>query len=190
MRSNMGKDSLPIISLTNQENLIDGVVLHPLKINSDPRGILVESLKIDWTDVYDPQGLPFAMQYFSITKPNVARDEDLWHVHKFQTDRFVAISGDMVVAIFDPRSGSKTYGALNLFPMGQTSGEDNQFLLLIPPDTYHGFLTVGAKEVVLENFPTRLYDPSDEGRIPHSEAQAKLQDGTTFSWNLIRQNFK
>jgi dTDP-4-dehydrorhamnose 3,5-epimerase len=186
----MGKDKLPIISLKNQENLIDGVVLHQLKINLDPRGTLVEALKADWADVYDPEKLPFAMQYFSITRPNIARDEDLWHVHKFQTDRFVAISGDMVVAIFDPRSGSKTYGVLNLFPMGQTFGEDNQFLLLIPPDTYHGFLTIGAEEVVLENFPTKLYNLSDEGRIPHSEAQVKLKDGTPFSWNLIRQNFK
>jgi len=186
----MGKNNLPIISLKNQENLIEGVVLHKLKINSDPRGTLVEALKADWTDVYDPQKLPFAMQYFSVTKPNVARDEDLWHVHKFQTDRFVVISGDIVVAIFDPRSGSKTYGVLNLFPMGMTFGGDNQFLLLIPLDTYHGFLTIGAKEVALENFPTKLYNPSDEGRVRYSEAQVKLADGTPFSWDLVRQNFK
>lgn len=186
----MGKDSLPIISLTNQENLIDGVVLHKLKINSDPRGILVEALKTDWTDVFDPKDLPFAMQYFSITKPNVARDENLWHVHKFQTDRFLVISGDMVVAIFDPKENSKTRGILNIFPMGEAQGNDGQFLLLIPPETYHGFLTVGKKEVVLENFPTKLYNSSDEGRILYSEAGVKLKDGIPFSWNLIRQSFK
>ena len=70
----MGKNNLPIVTFSDQENLIEEVVLHQLKINRDSRGILIETLKTDWPDVYDPQNLPFAMQYFSITKPNVARD--------------------------------------------------------------------------------------------------------------------
>ena len=186
----MEKDKLPIVTLKSKKNLIEGVILHQLKINSDERGTLVETLKTDWPDVYDPQNLPFAMQYFSVTKPNIARDENFWHVHKFQNDRFVVLGGDVVVAVYDPRENSKTRGFLNLFPMGQSQEEQNQFLLLIPAGTYHGFLVVSQKEATLLNFPTKLYDLSEEGRVSHSEANVLLGDKTPFSWNLVREAFK
>src|SRR3972149_10326770 len=120
----------PYLIFSNQNNLIDGVVLRKLIIHKDPTGTLVETLRTDWQDVFG-QEMPFAMQYFSVTPSGVARDEDKWHVHKYQEDRFICISGRIITAIYDPRKNSKTFGKLNLFVMGPDN-ENEMYLLVIP----------------------------------------------------------
>jgi len=182
----MVKSKLPIITLENQENLIEGVILHKLKVNRDARGLLVETLRSDWKDIFDPKKLPFAMQYYSVTKPGVARDENLWHVHQNQEDRFLTIMGNTIVAIYDARKNSRTFGVLNLFKQGEENGDDGQYALLIPKGTYHGFLAYGKTNAVLLNFPTQLYNPKDEGRVSHEEAKVRFVDGTIFSWQVVR----
>lgn len=177
------------ITLDNQKNLIEEVILYPLKVNRDKRGVLVETLKATWAEVYSNKR-PFAQNYYSITEPGIARDKDLWHVHKLQEDRFVVISGDIVVALFDYRKTKKTYKMLNLFKMGEANGDSGQYLLLIPMGVMHGFCVVSEKPAVLLNFPTRLYDPNDEGRIPHLEANAIFSDGASFSWEKIISSFR
>ena len=178
--------SLPILTPERCHGLIQDVVLRPLQRNEDPRGVLVETLRADWADVYDPVERPFAQCYYSITKPGVARDEDRWHVHQHQDDRFLAINGQLMVAIYDPRPGSPTRGQLNLFHIGPDAPGDSDFLVLIPRQTLHGFLVTGAQPGTLLNYPTRLYDPADEGRIPFTEAGATFPDGSPFSWQSVR----
>jgi len=164
--------------------LIQGVVVYPLKVNRDERGVLVESLKINWHEVFDSRLRPFAQCYYSITEPGVARDADRWHFHPTkQEDRFVVVKGDILVALYDWRKDSRTYGTLNLFPMGESQKDDGQYLLLIPINVLHCFKNIGKKEAILLNFPTKLYDPKEEGRIPFTEV--KFSDGTTFDWSLI-----
>jgi len=167
--------------------LIDGVVIRRLKVNRDPRGILVETLRTDWTDLYDSANRPFAQTYFSVTHAGVARDEDRWHLHHHQEDRFVVLSGDLVIAIADPRPDSPTRGALNLFKLGESNGDEGQYEVLVPRETLHGFVVVGEKSATLINYPTRLYNPADELRVPFVEADVRLADGTPFSWDLVRQ---
>ena len=53
--------------------LIQDVIIHPLKVNRDPRGILVEIMKTDWRDIYSKEKLPFAQTYYSITESGTAR---------------------------------------------------------------------------------------------------------------------
>ena len=169
--------------------LIKDVVIHPLKVNRDPRGILVEIMKTDWKDIYSQKKLPFAQAYYSITDSGIARDENLWHYHpRGQQDRFGVIKGEIVVAIFDNRENSSTFGRLNLFHQGELGDDKGQYLVLVPPRCFHGFLVVSKKPAVLFNFPSRLYDPEEEKRIPIN--QAKLKDGSFFSWNIIRREFK
>jgi len=98
----------------------------------------------------------------------------------------LTIMGNTIVAIYDARKNSKTFGVLNLFKQGEENGDDGQYVLLIPKGTYHGFLAFGKKNAVLLNFPTQLYNPQDEGRIPHKEAGVKLADGKAFSWQAVR----
>jgi dTDP-4-dehydrorhamnose 3,5-epimerase len=127
--------------------------------------------------------------YFSETQPGVARDEDRWHYHPGgQEDRFGMIKGDIVVALYDDRKESPTYQQLNLFLMGESQKDAGQYLLLIPPQVLHGFVVVSKQPAILINYPTRLYDPKEEQRIPFGEV--KLKDGSTFSWEVIREHFK
>lgn len=180
---------MEFITLANKDTnkLIDGVVMRPLKVNKDESGILVETLRTDWTDVAGP-GREFAMQYFSVTDPWIARDEDVWHYHPTgQEDRFLVAQGRIITAVADNREESPTRGLLNLFMM---DGLENPYLIVIPKRTLHGFMVISDGPATLLNFPTRLYDPKEEGRISYQEAQVKLEDGELFSWQKVREALK
>lgn len=180
---------MELITLANKDNIkiINDVVIHPYKINKDDSGILVETLRKDWTDIYG-DGKEFFMQYYSETPSGVARDNDVWHYHPtIQDDRFSVVKGEIVVAIADNREGSSTYGLLNLFYI---NSKENPYIVLIPRKTLHGFMVVSKESAILINFPTGLYNPQEEGRIPYEKAQVKLSDGTIFNWDLVRKEFK
>ena len=182
---------LTFLTFKNQKGLIDDVVLHKLTNHRDKRGLLVETMRDDWVDVFRRPNLQFGQSYYSVTQPGFARDEDKWHVHPTkQTDRFVIVGGSAVVALYDRREDAKTKGALNLFVMGDVNEDDNQYLLLIPKNELHAFCAVGQKPCCLISFPDKIYDPSEEGRIPFSEAGVCFPDGTSFSWNVIREQFR
>lgn len=177
-----------IISLKNkdQQRLINGIIMYPLKINKDESGALVETLRADWKDIYGA-GREFFMQYYSVTDSGIARDEDVWHLHPtYQEDRFLVAGGAIVTAVADNREDSSTNGLLNLFYMD--SAED-PYMLLIPKGTLHGFLVVSKSQAILLNFPTGLYNPKEEGRVSYNDANVKLEDGTIFSWDLVRKEF-
>ncbi len=180
---------MEFITLANKDSLklINDIVIHPYKINQDRSGILVETLKKDWTDVYG-KGKEFFMQYYSETASGVARDEDVWHYHPtIQDDRFSVVKGEIVVAVADNRKDSLTNGLLNLFYINATQ---NPYMVLIPKKTLHGFMVVSKESAILINFPTGLYNPQEEGRIPYAEAQVKTSDGVIFNWDLVRKEFK
>jgi len=179
-----------LITLKNNKDhkLVKDVILHPLKVNLDDGtgGILVEALRKDWEDVYG-KDREFAMQYFSVTDSGLARDENQWHLHYDQEDRFIIASGEVVVSVADYRKESDTYGLLNLFHINATV---DPFLVLIPKGTLHGFLIVSKESGVLLNYPTKLYNPEDELRIPYGEANIKTSTGEDFSWDLVRKDFQ
>jgi len=179
---------MEFITLNNKDSvkLVKDILLYPLKVNRDETGILVETLRKDWPEIYGGNR-EFFMQYFSITKPWIARDENLWHYHPtIQDDRFLVAQGEIVVAVADNREKSKTKGLLNLFYM---KAEEDPYLLLIPKKTLHGFMVVSKTPAILLNFPTALYNPREEGRIPHKETNVKLPDGGEFTWGKVRDEF-
>lgn len=163
----------------NQNALIEGVILRKLKIHKDPTGLLVETLRSDWQDIYNTDDLNFAMQYMSITPSGIARDKDKWHVHKFQKDRFLCVFGKIITAVYDPRQSSKTKGKLNLFVMSPQD-ENEMYLLVIPENTYHGFMVISREPGYLLNFPTKLYNPDDEGRVANKGE---------LDWDIVRKDF-
>ncbi|OGD88626.1 hypothetical protein A3I53_03070 [Candidatus Curtissbacteria bacterium RIFCSPLOWO2_02_FULL_40_13b] len=164
-------------TLSDQKDLIEGVVVKKLVIHKDQSGTLVETLRKDWTDVYNELNLPFTMQYLSVTPSGVCRDEDKWHVHKIQKDRFICVSGRIITALYDPRENSKTKGRLNLFLQGPQKEE--LYLLVIPELVYHGFMVISKEPGSLLNFPTQLYTGEDEGRVINSQ----------FRWQDVRNDF-
>lgn len=179
---------MELITLANKDSvkLINDVVIHPYKVNQDASGILVETLRKDWTDVYG-NGREFFMQYYSETPGGLARDEDVWHYHPtVQDDRFSVIKGEIVVAVADNREDSETFGLLNLFYI---NAKENPYMVLIPRKTLHGFMVVSKESAILINFPTALYNPKEEERIPYQEASIKISDGTPFNWDLVRKEF-
>ena len=166
------------LDLNNQKDLIKGVILRKLVIHRDESGTLVETLRRDWRDVFNNNELNFAMQYISITPPGEIRDRDKWHVHKNQKDRFICVSGRIVTALYDPREGSKSKSALNLFLMGPEKQEE-MYMVVIPEDVYHGFMVVSKEPGYLLNFSTQLYTGKDEGRI----------ENTQLDWRQIANDF-
>lgn len=182
---------LKFLTFKNRQNLISGVKLHKLKMNRDRRGTLVETLKETWGDVFKRPDARFTQSYQSETMPGFARDEDRWHNHPTkQVDRFVILKGNAVVALYDWRKESSTHGRLNLFLMGELNGDDDQYLLLIPTNVLHAFCTIGNKSCFLISFPTHIYDPNEEGRVPFGKVNVRFPDGTPFSWEVIRSHFK
>lgn len=179
---------MKFITLENKDEakLIKDVVLHPYKVNEDSSGVLVETLRKDWDDVYN-EDRQFSMQYYSETPSGIARDEDVWHYHPTtQDDRFSVVRGEVVVAVADNRAGSSTKGLLNLFLI---NARKDPYMVLIPRKTLHGFMTVSKEPVILINFPTGLYNPEEENRISYKDANIKTEDGELFNWNLVRQKF-
>jgi dTDP-4-dehydrorhamnose 3,5-epimerase len=171
---------------TKPEDVIADVIVRPLRVNRDPRGILVETLKRGWDDCFDDEGNQFAQTYYSVTEPWVARDIDRWHVHQHQSDRFVVPLGNVALALYDPREGSATRGRLNVFRMGEDNGDAGQILVLIPPRVLHAFMVIGPNRALLMNYPTRLWDPNDEGRVPFAEVGVTLPGGAPFTWDAVR----
>lgn len=178
---------MEFITLANKNSLklVKDVLMYPLKVNQDASGILVETLRTDWKEIYGPDR-EFAMQYFSVTQSRIARDETVWHYHPTQEDRFVVAAGAIVAAVADNRQGSETFGLLNLFHM---KADADPYILLIPKGTLHGFLVVSRTSAVLLNFPTSLYNLQEEKRVPYSSVNIKNPDGSLFSWNQIRNQF-
>ena len=178
---------MEFITLANKDNasLVNDVLMHPLKVNRDKSGILVETLRSDWKEIYG-KDREFAMQYFSVTKSAVARDEYVWHYHPKQEDRFVVAQGEIIAAVADNRQDSKTFGVLNLFHM---KADADPYMLLIPKGTLHGFLVVSRSPSVLLNFPTFLYNPSEEKRLSYETAKVKNSEGALFSWDQVRKEF-
>lgn len=179
---------MDLITLKNKDShkLIKDLIIKPLRVNIDETGgVLIETLRRDWTDIYGPER-EFAMQYISVTPSGFARDENTWHLHYKQEDRFYVVSGEIVTSVADYRKDSETFGLLNLFHMKAT---DDPFVVLIPKGTLHGFMVVSQEPAVLLNFPTALYNPEDELRIPYDEADIKTSDSQKFSWDLVREKF-
>lgn len=173
-----------LVTSADMPSRIEGVVLHPLTTHRDPRGTLTELLRADWPDVFGDT-MPFAQVYTSTTAPGVARDVDKWHLHQHQTDRFYCVRGRIVVAIADPRAESPTSGALMLVELAAEDDAPAPLLVTIPPRTLHGFVVTSETPATLLNFPNRLYDPGDEGRVPFDEARVTFPDGTPFSYDAL-----
>lgn len=164
---------------------IAGVTLRELRVNRDPRGTLTELLRADWPDVFGA-AMRFAQVYTSTTGPGVARDEVQWHVHREQTDRFYCLAGRIVVAIADARPDSATIGRLMLVELEAGPDAPAPLLVTVPPGTLHGFVVTGPGPATLLNFPNRLYDPADEGRLPFPDAAITFPDGHPFSYEAVR----
>ncbi len=160
-------------------------------VHQDPRGFLLETLRADDAEV---AGSTFRMSYSSVTLPGQFRDADRWHLHQVQTDRFVVVLGEMVLALLDRRSGSPTEGLLDVVRMTGAPAaalahaparEFTTYLVPIPPGVLHCIGNLAEEPFLLQNFPTELYSPADEGRVPFASVPVASL-GRPFAWDLVR----
>ena len=170
---------------------LDGIRPVLRTFHQDARGFLVETLRVD-----DPEelGARFQMTYSSLTRPGQFRDVDRWHVHDVQTDRFVVVLGEMILALYDQRPGSPTREQLSVVRMvgAPYSARDGpvvpsefaSYLVPIPPGVLHCIGNLSREPFLLQNFPTELYDPRDEGRVPFQD-RTIASIGRAFSWDLV-----
>jgi dTDP-4-dehydrorhamnose 3,5-epimerase-like enzyme len=185
----------PITPLSPHECTIDGVVVVERTIHFDGRGFLVEALRVDDEAVL---GHDFQMTYTSLSVPGAARDADRWHHHRFQQDRYLIATGQMLMAFYDPRPSSPSYGRLEvLLAAGASEAQVAQasstgvrfdvptYMVMIPIGVYHSFKNAGSEGSILQNFPTRLYDPTDEGRALFSETAIPALGSMPFSWEMV-----
>jgi len=171
---------------------IAGAAAIPRTFHQDPRGFLVETLRSDDAAV---DGSRFRMTYSSLTLPGQFRDADRWHVHRVQTDRFVVVLGEMILALCDQRPDSATLGHLDVIRMTGVSRDAvaaprprdfATYLVPIPPGVLHCIGNLGSEPFLLQNFPTELYNASDEGRVPFASLPIASLGGP-FAWNLVEK---
>lgn len=165
--------------------LIKDVIIFPLKINHDKESTLVETMRIDWPEVYSKKR-QFFMQYCSSVPAGIAKDENAWHFHNYQEDRITVVSGSIILAVADTRKNSPTKGTINLFYI---RSDKLPYIAVVPRKVLHGFLVVSKGKAIILNFPTALYNPNDNLFISFKKVKVVLDDGTDFSWRKLEKFF-
>lgn len=146
--------------------LIEGVVWKELKTFPDERGFFRELIRN--TDPFFAEG--FGQWSLSTLHQGVAK---AWHIHKVQIDWWYVAGGVLKAVVHDLRPGSPTRGVTQEFFMGDPHP---QGILKIPPGVAHGCKCIGGP-AQLFYITSKVYDPGDEGRIPHDDP------GIGYDWN-------
>lgn len=158
-----------ILSPTSAD-LIAGVEIRPYALWPDDRGYFLEVARLGQGLVADFSSastqVSAALNYPGIIKA--------FHYHRFQTDYWVPTAGLLQVALIDLRRGSKSFGAKNTLYVGAL----RPWQVLIPPGVAHGYKVIGEQPSVLVYVTNRIYDPSDEGRLPHNH------EALAYDWEL------
>ncbi len=136
---------------------IDGVCLKELKPIVDGRGDVMELWSEPWVDgqcILQPKHVYHSATDFGVIK--------CWHLHASHTDQFVVNRGKLQVSLVDVREDSPTFLHVNKLILGiQSPG-----FLKIPPGIMHGWKALSYPEVIVLNFQSDMYDPSDEYKFP------------------------
>lgn len=139
---------------------IEGVLVKELLRYKDERGFFEELIRFD--DDFFKEG--FGQLSHSFMYPGIIK---AWHIHPTQIDWWYVARGDLRVALFDLRRKSPSYRVLNEFILGD-HGEN--VVVKIPFGVAHGCKVIGG---ITELFyiTSKSYNPKEEGRIPHNDAE-------------------
>lgn len=138
--------------------VIQGVWTKPLVTHTDERGFFREIIRV--TDDIFAEGFgqwSHSLMFDGVTKA--------FHIHWIQTDYFYLPIGVAKVVLHDCRKDSPTFRLTNIFMLGD---DQESMVLKIPPGVAHGLKVVNGP-AHLFYITSRVYDPQDEGRIPHDD---------------------
>ncbi len=140
--------------------VIEGVVFKELVTHPDERGFFRELIRV--TDDFFAEG--FGQWSHSLMYPGVIK---AWHIHYKQVDWWYVPIGVLKVALHDLRAESPTYRKTMEFLLGENQPAR---VVRIPPGVAHGCKVISGP-VHLFYVTSRVYDPADEGRIPHDDPE-------------------
>lgn len=95
-----------------------------------------------------------------------------WHAHGATIDRLFAVTGSLLIVLYDARQDSPTHRLINEFRCGLA----RPTLILVPPGVWHGVHNIGPEPAILVNMVDRAYRyedpdhwrlPADTGEIPY-----------------------
>ena len=138
--------------------IIEGVEVKLLSTHPDERGFFREIIRV--TDPLFAEGFgqfSHSMMYQGVVKA--------WHVHPHQIDWWYVPIGGLKVALHDLREGSSTHGVTSDLLLGEAYGAQ---VLKIPAGVAHGCAAL-AGPTHLFYVTSGVYDPREEGRIPHDD---------------------
>ena len=140
--------------------MIQGVKTKQLKPVKDDRGLLMEFLRDD-DEIFEK----FGQVYITLVKRGMVK---AWHYHKGQDDHFVCVEGKALVALYDMRKDSPTFGQSQDFTLSAPDVEGEHLLVKIPKGVAHGFTAIDCSQAKIVNIPTKHYnyDKPDEERFP------------------------
>ncbi len=148
-----------LIQSPGSADLIEGVLVEPHPLWPDDRGYFLEVMRMG-------QGIAghFPAETTQVSAAlSYAGTVKAFHYHQHQTDFWVPASGMFQVALVDLRVESKTFGQRNTLYVGSL----RPWHILIPPGVGHGYKVIGPEAAMLVYVTDRIYNPKDEGRIPH-----------------------
>ena len=136
---------------------ISGVEIKRAQVLGDDRGQITEL--IDVRDAY--WNLGFKYLYKGTCRPGKWKG---WGVHDSHEDRYLIISGEMLLVLFDDRSGSDTKGVIQEFYLSDTGV--NQ--IKIPAGVWHLHKNLGQSDLIFLNSPSEPYSHKhpDKRRLP------------------------
>ena len=136
---------------------IAGVEIRRPPTHADERGTLCEIYDTRWGFTEDP----LVYVYHVTVRPGQVKG---WVVHLKQNDRLFAYQGTLKIVLYDARTESPSFGALEVLHLGS----HDRALLGIPAGVYHAVQNVGADEAAFVNLPSAPYDHDDpdKHRLP------------------------
>ena len=159
-----------VILSADAAKLIEGVKVSPYPLWPDDRGYFLEVARLGkgLPANFDPETTQISA---ALSYPNTIK---AFHYHVEQTDFWVPAKGMLQVVLVDLRQKSPTFGSKNTMYVGAL----RPWQILIPPGVGHGYKVIGIEAAMLVYVTNRVYNPKDEGRIPHNEARI------AYDWEL------
>jgi dTDP-4-dehydrorhamnose 3,5-epimerase len=127
--------------------MIQGVIVRPLRIIADERGKVMHMLRSD-SELY----LQFGEVYFSIINQGFIKG---WKKHSKMTQHYAVPVGNIKLVLYDGRDDSGTRGMIQEVYIG----ESNYCLIRIPPGVWYAFHAEGKREALIVNCANIPHDP-------------------------------
>src|SRR5687768_4522559 len=102
------------------QDLIEDVTVREMANVMTSHGRLTELHRSEWDDK------PVGQVFQSVLDPGAIT---AWHAHEHTLDRLCLITGKLLLALYDAREGSSTFGRLNQFRFG----EHRPAMVRVPP---------------------------------------------------------